>query len=150
MLLCTQRTRFCPVPPLHHLLIGIPFCCCVVFIRYWEMRVDIFQFWFQNITSLCYRPCICNMPLKLLGIHFTTGNQIVPSANLTRTKAFVSHACAFGARCLVRKQYKTKSLTKTNISPAISFHRVFMVYCCILLFTTYEPEMKSTRIQFVT
>ena len=29
----------------------------------------------SGLVSLCYcnRPCICNMPLKLLGSHFTTG-----------------------------------------------------------------------------
>ena len=40
------------------------------------------------------------MPLKLLGSHFTTGNQSCLRQTFTRAKALVF------SRCLVRKQYK--------------------------------------------
>ena len=43
----------------------------------------------------------------------------LPSENLTRTKALVPRA--FSARCLVRKRYKSKSLTKTIWSCDVSW-----------------------------
>ena len=66
--------------------------------------------------SLCYRPyvfVICHW--SYLGATLPLGTKIgLPLANLTRAKALVPRA--FGTRCLVHKQYKTESLTKTKVT----------------------------------
>ena len=69
--------------------------------------------------SLCYRPNICIIPLKAtweLLYHWKP--KCFAFGNLTSTKALDSRAfsaqLALCARCLVRKQYKTESLTKNK------------------------------------
>ena len=36
--ICNPGTRFCPVPSWHHLLFGIRFYCCVLFIKHWFLE----------------------------------------------------------------------------------------------------------------
>ena len=36
--ICTRGTRLCPVLSWHHLLFGIRFSCCVLFIKYWFLE----------------------------------------------------------------------------------------------------------------
>ena len=52
-LICS-RTRFCPGPSWHHLLCGIRFYCCVLFIRYWKFESRCPQFWFQHIPAISF------------------------------------------------------------------------------------------------
>ena len=60
-----QFLRFCPVPSWHHLLFGIRFHCCVLYIRYWKIEsrcvsvlVPTYHLWFPFIVHIIC--CIVN------------------------------------------------------------------------------------------
>ena len=85
-------------------------CVCILGHTAWHTEP-------QNLfnPSLCYRPCICIIPVKAIWSHCITGNYCLRQTLLVLVPRAFGARLALRARCLVHIQYKTESLTKTSL-----------------------------------